>query len=78
MGEIGINWQVLLAQIVNFTLLFATIGFLIWLIIKLYRNSKDRTPMDIARARYAKGEISLEEFDRIREELGEGQDKNFH
>ena len=71
MGEIGINWQVLLAQIWNFILFFALAGFVIWLIIKLYRNNRNRTPMDIARTRYAKGEISLEELDRIIKALEE-------
>lgn len=71
MWEIGINWQVLLTQIVNIALFFTLFGLIVWIVIKLYRNNKNRSPMDIARARYAKGEISLEEFDRIREELGE-------
>lgn len=69
MGEIGIDWQVLFSQIVNIVMLVAFICFIIWLVIKLYRNSKNRSPMDIARSRYAKGKITLEEFDQVKREL---------
>ncbi len=69
MGSIGVNWQVMLAQIVNVVLLFVVIGFIVWIVIKLNRNNKTRTPLDIARGRYAKGKITLEEFDQIKREL---------
>ena len=69
MGSIGVNWQVMLAQIVNVVLLFVVIGFIVWIVIKLNRNNKTRTPLDIARDRYAQGKITLEEFDQIKREL---------
>ena len=71
MGAIGIDWQYMLAAIANFVLFFALIGLFIWVVIKLSRNNKTRKPIDIAKDRYAKGEIKLEEFDQIKQKLGE-------
>lgn len=71
MGNIDVGWQALVAQIISI-LLFILLGFLIWLIIRYLRRTKDRSPLDIARTRYAKGKITLEELRRITKELGEG------
>jgi len=76
-GTTGVEWHVLFAQIVRLTLVLVSVGFITWIVIKLRQIIKDsRSPLNIARSRYAKGEISLEEFDRIREELGEFRDEN--
>ena len=74
MGEIGVNWQVLLAQIVNFGILAITIGLAIWFIVWVIKKLKrleniSRGLLAITKARYAKGEISLEEFEQIKKEL---------
>jgi len=49
------------------------LALVIWLIVRATRQDSTavgrRTPLDIARERYAKGEISKEEFDRIRQDL---------
>ena len=48
------------------------IGLVIWGIFKLTgRNSSTHltNPTDIAKERYAKGEISREEYDRIKKDL---------
>jgi uncharacterized membrane protein len=69
MGSIGVDWHVMLTQIINcvlFVLPVVLIGLIIWLII---RHQRTRTPVDIARDRYAKGKITLEEFDQIKREL---------
>jgi putative membrane protein len=50
------------------------VGFIIWLIIRLTKRDSGspeakRTAMDIARERYARGEITKEQFDQIRKDL---------
>ena len=51
-------------------------GFIIALVVLLVRQTlfkasskNDRKPIEIAKQRYAKGEISKQEFDRLRSEL---------
>jgi putative membrane protein len=53
----------------------AILGGLAWLVSLLTRHEatpprKDETPMDILKRRYASGEIDREEFERIKEALG--------
>ncbi len=51
------------------------IALVVWLIVRLTRRestagtAERHTPLDIARERYAKGEITKEEFDRIKRDL---------
>ena len=52
------------------------IGLIVWGIVALTRRGSTSTrddrresPLDIAKRRYAKGEITKEEFDRIRKDL---------
>ena len=52
------------------------IGLIVWGVIALTRHSahssgstERRSPLDIAKERYAKGEITKEEFERIRKDL---------
>jgi len=62
-----------------FTILFwgAVIGLIVWLIIRLTKGEdKDKAekhkpinPIDIAKERYAKGEISKEEFEQFKKDL---------
>ncbi|UCG54392.1 MAG: SHOCT domain-containing protein [Dehalococcoidia bacterium] len=62
-----------------FMILFwgAVIGLIVWLIVRLTRGEdKDRIekhkpvdPIDIAKERYAKGEISKGEFEQIKKTL---------
>ena len=49
----------------------AVIWLIIWLINKGQNNCKKihRTPLEIAKERYAKGEISKKEFDYMKKEL---------
>ena len=57
MESIGLDSKILIAQIANIVLLLALIGFM-WLIIRFVRNTK-RDPLNIAKARYAQGKITL-------------------
>lgn len=52
------------------------IGLIVWGVVALTRHSgsgsasgSNRTPLDIARERYARGEIAKEEFERIKKDL---------
>ncbi len=51
------------------------VGFIVWLIVRLTKSGtggsteKKRTAIDIARERYAKGEITKEQFDQIKKDL---------
>ena len=49
------------------------IALVVWIIVKLTKRSgidaEKHTPLDIAKERYAKGEITKEEFDRIKKDL---------
>ncbi|URA11266.1 SHOCT domain-containing protein [Thermospira aquatica] len=52
-------------------LLLIVIGVIVYLILRERRASvfSNKTPLDILKERYAKGEISKEEFDRIKKDL---------
>lgn len=52
------------------------VGLIVWGIVALIRRgssksngTEDKTPLDIVKERYAKGEISKEEFERIKKDL---------
>jgi len=50
------------------------IGLIIYFIINgqnLVKHEARETPLEILKKRYAKGEISKEEYDRIKKDLGE-------
>ena len=50
----------------------ALIAFIIWGVIKLSRrngSAPKRDPLDTAKERYARGEISREEFEQIKKDL---------
>ena len=67
MGLLGIFLRVLFWGVI--------IALIVWLIVRLTRrehNGSDtgkRKPLDIARERYAKGEITKEEFDNLKKDL---------
>ena len=50
------------------------IGLIVWGVVALIKHSSQgtgekRQPLDIAKERYAKGEISKEEYERIKKDL---------
>jgi len=68
----GMGWWMVFGGI--WTVLFwgALTGLVIWGISKLSRRSNPddrRHPLEIAKERYARGEISKEEFEQIKKDL---------
>jgi len=58
----------------GFMILFwiGLIVLIVWGVIKLSKGSKNsskKNPLDIAKERYAKGDISKEEFEQIKKDL---------
>jgi len=50
----------------------AVIGVIIWAVVRFTRGTssgRSSNALDIARERYARGEISREEFERIKKDL---------
>ena len=48
------------------------VALTVWLIVTLIKNNRNEPPskaLDIARERYAKGEITKDEYDQIRKTL---------
>ena len=49
------------------------VALVVWFIVRATRHESSagerHTPLEIARERYARGEITKEEFDRIRKDL---------
>lgn len=65
MGGMGFAWMAML----GFWLVVA-IGFMLLIrAIDLRRRGRDEAPLDIAKRRYAAGEISRDEYERIRRDL---------
>jgi putative membrane protein len=67
MGFLG-GWMILIWVVI--------VGLIVWGVVTLVRHSgsrpdrgSNRTPLDIAKERYAKGEITKEEFERIKKDL---------
>ena len=49
------------------------IALVTWIVLKLVRSSRQgsqTSPLDIARQRYARGEITREQFEQIKKDLG--------
>jgi len=58
----------------GFILLLIVIAVVIFFVVKSNQNKgtsgfHKETPLDVLKTRYAKGEISKEEFDRMKEDL---------
>ncbi len=70
-GIMGYGW----GGIVMWLLLFAVIIIVAYAIMRNQGNSsniftsKQETPLEILKKRYARGEISKEEYDRIKEDI---------
>jgi putative membrane protein len=62
-------WILMMVMMVLFWA--AVIGVAVWAVSRIAGSrGEPRSPLDIARQRLAKGEISEEEFERLRQKLG--------
>ncbi len=52
-----------------FVLWIVLLGVMAWLAYKVFTHLREDDPLEIAKRRYAKGEISEEEYEAIKEEL---------
>jgi len=68
----GMGWWMLFGGAWSFALWGVVIGLVVWAVTRMSRRSGSSSKDDavsIARERYARGEISREEFDRIKKDL---------
>ncbi len=73
-GEFYTSWPLFLAFIFNLSILALTIlglvSLIVWIVRRLNRSGQGAsTPLDNARERYARGEISKSEFEDIRKTI---------
>ncbi len=71
-GE-GMGWWALIGILWMLIFWGGIIALVVWVVLKFTRHSVGNGPrrdfMDIARERYAKGEISKEEFEQLKKDL---------
>lgn len=65
----GSGWWMVWGMIMMVLFWGGLITLVVWGIQSLVRRDEPRTPLDIARERLAKGEITVGEFEQIRQAL---------
>ena len=73
-GHDGMGWWMVFGGVWSLIFGAVVIGLVVWGIKKLIERgpsstAKKRDALDIAKERYAKGEISKQEFDQIKKDL---------
>lgn len=74
-SRMGGFWSFYFGRIIMWVILLAIICVVIWLVVRSQKlhgsivSSKRDLPLDIAKQRYAKGEISREEFETLKRDL---------
>jgi putative membrane protein len=68
-GRYTANWWGMGFEILVWVLIAVFIVWLLTHFLKSTRSSITQTPLDILKMRFAKGEISKEEFDKMKELL---------
>ncbi len=69
-GDVGWGWMAV-GWIWMFAFWGTVVGLALWGISRLTRGgpASNSTPLDIAKARYARGEIGKEEFEALKRDL---------
>lgn len=65
-------WGMLLNMLLMIVFWGGLIALVVWIVVRLARTGQQPTsqmPLDIARTRYARGEITKEEFERLKKDL---------
>ncbi len=64
-------WGMGLGMLIMIIFWAGLIALVVWIVVKAVRSGKStsETPLDIAKARYAKGEISKKEFEQLKKDL---------
>jgi putative membrane protein len=68
----GMSWWMLFGGIWMFLILGGIIALIIWAVTRFSRpggTAGRQDPLDIARERYARGDITREQFDQIKRDL---------
>jgi len=68
-GMGGFGW---IFMIVFWVLVISGVVYLIRLIAGAEKGKKDETPLDILKKRYAKGEITREQFENMKDDIKVG------
>jgi len=66
-------WGMGLGMLIMIVFWVGLIALVTWIILKLVRSGQQpssQTPLEIAKTRYAKGEITKEQFEQIKKDLG--------
>ena len=69
---IGMGWWMVFSGLWLVIFGGGLIALIVWVITKLVRqgdSAPKRDPLDVAKERYAKGEISKEEFEQLKKDL---------
>lgn len=66
MNTIDVSWWIIVLQFVGYLVSFIVLGLILWFAFKYVSRNKSKS---IAKNRYAKGELSLEEFEQIKREI---------
>lgn len=71
MHDGGMGWWMLWGGLMMIVFWGAVIGLVVWGVSRVTGDrERDReSPLDIARSRYARGEITRDEFDQLRRDL---------
>lgn len=65
------TWFWIIFMIIGATVAVGVVALLVTVFVRAGADSR-RAPLEIAKRRYESGEISAEEFERIRRDLGDG------
>ncbi len=68
----GLGWWIIFGGLFMVIFWGGLIALIVWTIIKLNRRgeaTQKHSPLDVAKERYAEGEISREEFEQLKKDL---------